>query len=292
VVFGAGGGGARHVESVFEYGAYGGRSCMIPTNIGFCHQPYPHFGYSGQYQDDESGLVYLRARYYDPGTQQFISRDPAVGRTGQPYAYAYGNPISYSDPAGLEGGPNGQVPPRWTVWEQGNGTWKQASQPGFWNLMRNAGEGANSAGSETSYSIGTRGTISYGERDKFRRASWAEAVITQNMPKGSEPDVDPKGWISGIQNRVRGHLLTNRFGGSGHSKRNLVILVGNPVNQPIMTNFEAAIARAVASGEIVWYRVTPIYKGANYMPYAVTLEAHGTGGFTLGVSIFNHESPR
>ena len=56
--------------------------------------------------------MYLRARYYDLGTQQFISRDPAVGISGQPYRYADGNPINYTDPAGLwPGSQNGQLPP-------------------------------------------------------------------------------------------------------------------------------------------------------------------------------------
>lgn len=42
-------------------------------------------------------------RYYDSSTQQFISRDPLEGKTGQPYGYAYGNPVNYVDPSGLEG---------------------------------------------------------------------------------------------------------------------------------------------------------------------------------------------
>lgn len=32
----------------------------------------------GHVQDDESGLVYMRARYYEPGTGRFISEDPAM----------------------------------------------------------------------------------------------------------------------------------------------------------------------------------------------------------------------
>jgi RHS repeat-associated protein len=34
------------------------------------------FGYSGEYLDCESGLIYLRARYYDPAAGRFISADP------------------------------------------------------------------------------------------------------------------------------------------------------------------------------------------------------------------------
>lgn len=42
----------------------------------------------------------MRARYYDPATQQFISRDPLVGVSGQPYVYAGSNPVNAVDPGG------------------------------------------------------------------------------------------------------------------------------------------------------------------------------------------------
>jgi RHS repeat-associated protein len=59
------------------------------------------FRYTGQYQDSESGLYYLRARYYDPATQQFLSRDPLANLTGTAYAYAGGSPVNGVDPSGL-----------------------------------------------------------------------------------------------------------------------------------------------------------------------------------------------
>jgi RHS repeat-associated protein len=58
--------------------------------------------YSGQYRDDESGLIYLRARYYDPTTGQFMSRDPLVATTRSPYAYVAGNPLNATDPTGWD----------------------------------------------------------------------------------------------------------------------------------------------------------------------------------------------
>ncbi|MBN9685004.1 MULTISPECIES: RHS repeat-associated core domain-containing protein [unclassified Corallococcus] len=56
------------------------------------------FGFKGEYRDAESGLVYMRARYYDPGLKRFISRDsvPLFNR----YDYADGNPVMMSDPTG------------------------------------------------------------------------------------------------------------------------------------------------------------------------------------------------
>ncbi|MBF6611887.1 MAG: SBBP repeat-containing protein [Chloroflexi bacterium] len=121
------------VQASYSYDAYGRRTCTMPGGPSECEASTP-FGYTGQYTDNESGLLYERARYYDPQTQQFISRDPAVERTGQPYGYAYGNPVNYTDPSGLEG-----MDPI----EQPNGTWVQPSLPGFGELLRSVGQGLN-----------------------------------------------------------------------------------------------------------------------------------------------------
>ena len=59
------------------------------------------FGYAGAYTDAESGLQYLRARYYDPQTAQFLTRDPLLPQTGQAYGYAGQSPLNATDPRGL-----------------------------------------------------------------------------------------------------------------------------------------------------------------------------------------------
>jgi RHS repeat-associated protein len=56
--------------------------------------------YDGQYTNTDSGLIYLRARSYDPGTAQFLSVDPELAATHEPYAYAKSNPLNESDPSG------------------------------------------------------------------------------------------------------------------------------------------------------------------------------------------------
>lgn len=57
----------------------------------------------GQYHDRETGLYYNRHRYYDPKIGSYINQDP-IGLTGgiNSFAYVNGNPVSYSDPKGLE----------------------------------------------------------------------------------------------------------------------------------------------------------------------------------------------
>jgi RHS repeat-associated protein len=58
-------------------------------------------GYAGQYTDKETGHQYLRARYYDPATGEFLTKDPLTATTGTPYLYAHGNPLNGTDPTGL-----------------------------------------------------------------------------------------------------------------------------------------------------------------------------------------------
>jgi RHS repeat-associated protein len=72
--------------------------------------------YIGEYSDDESGLSYLNARYYDPGRGQFLSQDSVYLNIGtddsrvavvlldpqsqNSYSYARNNPIKLKDPGG------------------------------------------------------------------------------------------------------------------------------------------------------------------------------------------------
>jgi RHS repeat-associated protein len=56
--------------------------------------------FDGQYTSSDTGLIYMRARTYDPSTAQFLSVDPFVALTGEPYSYAEDDPINRYDPSG------------------------------------------------------------------------------------------------------------------------------------------------------------------------------------------------
>jgi RHS repeat-associated protein len=58
-------------------------------------------GYDGQYTNADTGLVYLRAREYDPATGQFLSVDPMYEQTREAYTYSGGNPVNRTDASGL-----------------------------------------------------------------------------------------------------------------------------------------------------------------------------------------------
>ncbi|WP_151176800.1 RHS repeat-associated core domain-containing protein [Hypericibacter terrae] len=62
-------------------------------------------GFIGERHDDETGLLYLNARYYDPVLARFIQADPSdpnqPGVGPNRYSYADGNPVGAIDPSGL-----------------------------------------------------------------------------------------------------------------------------------------------------------------------------------------------
>ena len=77
----------------YEYDAYGN-----------CEQEKDRYGnpfrYCGEYWDEETENIYLRARYYDSATGRFISEDPIQDGLNW-YVYANNNPIGFVDPWGL-----------------------------------------------------------------------------------------------------------------------------------------------------------------------------------------------
>jgi RHS repeat-associated protein len=86
------------VGATYDYDVYGG----IRAQEG---ETANTLTFTGEQWDAETELLYLRARYYDPSTGQFISKDPFPGFIHDPrslnkYSYAYNNPINLTDPSG------------------------------------------------------------------------------------------------------------------------------------------------------------------------------------------------
>jgi RHS repeat-associated protein len=66
-----------------------------------------NYAFTGESFDPQTGLTYLRARYYSAGQGRFISQDTWAGDAKQPlsynrWAYGYDNPVRYIDPSGLK----------------------------------------------------------------------------------------------------------------------------------------------------------------------------------------------
>jgi RHS repeat-associated protein len=88
----------------YAYDAYGNQITSKATGAVALLNP---FMYAGQYSDPTNGLIYMRARYYDPASGQFISQDPEAPVTHTPYTYASNDPIDLKDPTGLDDAPLG-----------------------------------------------------------------------------------------------------------------------------------------------------------------------------------------
>ncbi|NJM99049.1 MAG: hypothetical protein HC800_19590 [Phormidesmis sp. RL_2_1] len=60
------------------------------------------FGYTGRERDEEIGLYYYRARYFDPAPGTFVSEDPLGFGAGDAnvYRYVFNSPTNYTDPSG------------------------------------------------------------------------------------------------------------------------------------------------------------------------------------------------
>jgi RHS repeat-associated protein len=63
-----------------------------------------NYSFSAKEKDEESGLSYFGARYYDSELGIFISRDPLFEKYPHvsPYTYCLNNPLRYTDPTGME----------------------------------------------------------------------------------------------------------------------------------------------------------------------------------------------
>jgi RHS repeat-associated protein len=62
------------------------------------------YGYTGRERDPDTGIMYYRARWYDPQLGRFVSEDPIGfrGRDVNLYGYVKNSPLSYRDPSGLQ----------------------------------------------------------------------------------------------------------------------------------------------------------------------------------------------
>jgi RHS repeat-associated protein len=108
--------GSGAVAATFSYDAYGN----LTSHTGASDTP---LRWGGHYQD-VTGLYYLRARYYDPQTAQFLTRDPLVPLTQEPYGYSMGNPLNWADPLGLG---CGWTSPWDCVWDALKWAWNEVT---------------------------------------------------------------------------------------------------------------------------------------------------------------------
>ncbi|HSX04128.1 MAG TPA: RHS repeat-associated core domain-containing protein [Rhabdochlamydiaceae bacterium] len=99
-----------------------------------------HFTFAGEHYEEETGLIYLRNRYYDPEIGRFLSADPQLEKginpqSFNPYVYVENNPINFIDPLGLKSARFCAYAPG-TITEEG----RSMVGHGFWILTRDSGD--------------------------------------------------------------------------------------------------------------------------------------------------------
>jgi RHS repeat-associated protein len=84
--------GTGNVVERLQYEAFGANTVNTSTR----------YGYSGREHDSSTGLIFYRARWYEPQQGRFITEDPAgFVDSSNLYAYVYNNPVNLLDPYGL-----------------------------------------------------------------------------------------------------------------------------------------------------------------------------------------------
>jgi RHS repeat-associated protein len=92
---------SKQVVERFQYSPYG---TLLSGDVSTTP-----FLFNGMYgvMTDESGLYYMRARFYRPEIRRFVNQDILLGeifqgQTLNRYVYVNGDPVKYNDPFGLD----------------------------------------------------------------------------------------------------------------------------------------------------------------------------------------------
>ena len=87
----------------YQYDPFGGVKVLDGAGNALPNSQIDNpFMFAGQWRDDETGLYYMRHRYYSTSLGRFTSRDPLeYADSLNTYAYAMSNPVNFSDPLGL-----------------------------------------------------------------------------------------------------------------------------------------------------------------------------------------------
>ena len=271
------------------------------------------FCYNGEMLDPVTQQYYLRARFYNPVIGRFTQEDTYYGDGLNLYQYCQANPVGYVDPSG-----HNICPTQLSLYKKYKEFFAkkmpeaEAKKKAYEYMRKKMGLTADNPFTETSKggtksayndsgvgksknpwkSYESGGSIVYGELDSLGRTTGIEATITPDMigtGSTAKPSIKPAGFGGQAQGHARGHLLGNQLGGAGNDPRNLVTIYQNPVNHPVMSSIERSVRKTVEGGQIVNYKVTPIYQGNNLIPSGITIQAQGNGGLNIFQTILNRK---
>ncbi len=106
----------RYVTQGFLYASFG--EITTEYNASFANGIIPKYAFNAKELDEETGMYYYEARYYNPPV--FTSRDPMFEKYFwmSPYAYCANNPVKYVDPSGMEWDLSSLTDEQKAIWEK------------------------------------------------------------------------------------------------------------------------------------------------------------------------------
>ncbi len=189
---------AGTVTGKCTYSPYGTPTCEGTTTTPL--------GYDGQYTSSDTGLIYMRARVYDPATAQFLTVDPAVSVTRAPYNYADDNPLRYRDRSGLGWEEDLEGPGVPNPWSEAEHASEELLRPGV-EAVEHGAENAWHAINENEQQ-GDEGEAELRTREAERESACSPT------PPGYDPDT----WTKGPASRAKepGENYFDPEGGEWH----------------------------------------------------------------------------
>ncbi len=103
--------GSGNILQKYDYSAFGKILTIKDASGNDVSQNQPlhtALTYTGREYEEDTGLFFYRARFYDPSIGRFLQTDPDPGNLKNPismiskYVYAKNNPLYYTDPTGKE----------------------------------------------------------------------------------------------------------------------------------------------------------------------------------------------
>ncbi|WP_181893758.1 RHS repeat-associated core domain-containing protein [Bergeyella zoohelcum] len=178
-----------------------GETLYEQQNTNAYENPYK---FNAKELDDETGLYYYGARYYDPRIGMWLSVDPLTEKmpSWSPYAYAFDNPVRFIDPDGRapwppENGYEGQV------WKDGDGSF--INRNGTWYRDNGAFMGflCGNCRYESVNTINTNGTPGYDGRAMLSSSNYD---YTYDLMPGKQID-DVNYWNNGDKGVMMSRIL-------------------------------------------------------------------------------------
>lgn len=266
--------------SPYAYAPYGSGSsdplAATTDTAAYDLSPNP-FQYAGEYRDPACDAYYLRARWYLPAQQTFLSRDP--GDWLHRYSYTAGNPVGRVDPSGLKftgadfsrdvdhvvgrltPGKWAYVEPLLPVWGQMLGGIELAGLlPTFWHHPTTQGwitfgflsaSIVAEAGAETSYfdrlaPFQSNATRAAGVRTGIDLTLGSSQTLAQSDQHGR---IDQAALVQGIETTTSGIFWSRYAAGVGYRPHNMT---SGDVDDMVVRTFRSHSADAASSPALVY----------------------------------------